>query len=137
MGREGTEAGTRPFSSPPVGGDHTRCKTVLTSKVGGLLAFTKRRNCCIGCRSVINHQGETRVTALIPTGRALPQDSILPALQWRVLARPGVPQGSFPHTLGPLFSCLWGLSEAGMGNGWRTEMQGWRPGPGLVPAPLC
>ncbi|XP_049977235.1 DNA polymerase delta catalytic subunit [Alexandromys fortis] len=38
-------------------GDHTRCKTVLTSKVGGLLAFTKRRNCCIGCRSVINHQG--------------------------------------------------------------------------------
>ncbi|XP_057617098.1 DNA polymerase delta catalytic subunit [Chionomys nivalis] len=38
-------------------GDHTRCKTVLTGKVGGLLAFTKRRNCCIGCRSVINHQG--------------------------------------------------------------------------------
>ncbi|XP_006986263.1 DNA polymerase delta catalytic subunit [Peromyscus maniculatus bairdii] len=38
-------------------GDHTRCKTVLTSKVGGLMAFTKRRNCCIGCRSVINHQG--------------------------------------------------------------------------------
>lgn len=38
-------------------GDHTRCKTVLTSKVGGLLAFTKRRNCCIGCRSVIDHQG--------------------------------------------------------------------------------
>ncbi|XP_017656623.1 DNA polymerase delta catalytic subunit isoform X2 [Nannospalax galili] len=38
-------------------GDHTRCKTVLTGKVGGLLAFAKRRNCCIGCRSVINHQG--------------------------------------------------------------------------------
>lgn len=68
MGGEGAEAGTRPFSSPPVGGDHTRCKTVLTSKVGGLLAFTKRRNSCIGCRSVIDHQGETRVTALIPTG---------------------------------------------------------------------
>ncbi|XP_077836953.1 DNA polymerase delta catalytic subunit isoform X3 [Macaca mulatta] len=38
-------------------GDHTRCKTVLTGKVGGLLAFAKRRNCCIGCRTVLNHQG--------------------------------------------------------------------------------
>lgn len=87
---KGPEAGTRPFSSPPVGGDHTRCKTVLTSKVGGLLAFTKRRNCCIGCRSVIDHQGETRVTALKPIGGALPQDSILPALQ----EGPRPPRGS-------------------------------------------
>ncbi|XP_068383937.1 DNA polymerase delta catalytic subunit [Eschrichtius robustus] len=38
-------------------GDHTRCKTVLTGKVGGLLAFTKRQNCCIGCRTVLSHQG--------------------------------------------------------------------------------
>uniref|UniRef100_A0A2K5RGD5 DNA polymerase n=1 Tax=Cebus imitator TaxID=2715852 RepID=A0A2K5RGD5_CEBIM len=38
-------------------GDHTRCKTVLTGKVGGLLAFAKRRNCCIGCRTVLSHQG--------------------------------------------------------------------------------
>lgn len=30
----------------------------------------------------------------------------------------GVPRGVFPHTLAPLFSCLWGLSEAGMGSGW-------------------
>lgn len=59
VGREGPEAGAKSFSSLPAGGDHTRCKTVLTSKVGGLLAFTKRRNCCIGCRSVIDHQGET------------------------------------------------------------------------------
>uniref|UniRef100_A0A452TY79 DNA polymerase n=1 Tax=Ursus maritimus TaxID=29073 RepID=A0A452TY79_URSMA len=29
-------------------GDHTRCKTVLTGKVGGLLAFAKRHSCCIG-----------------------------------------------------------------------------------------
>lgn len=42
----------------PAGGDHTRCKTVLTSKVGGLLAFTKRQSCCIGCRTVLGHQGE-------------------------------------------------------------------------------
>ncbi|KAG8521459.1 DNA polymerase delta catalytic subunit [Galemys pyrenaicus] len=39
------------------GGDHTRCKTVLTGKVGGLLAFAKRRSCCIGCRTVLSHQG--------------------------------------------------------------------------------
>ncbi|KAG3256569.1 DNA polymerase delta catalytic subunit isoform X1 [Ictidomys tridecemlineatus] len=38
-------------------GDHTRCKTVLTGKVGGLLAFAQRRSCCIGCRTVLNHQG--------------------------------------------------------------------------------
>ncbi|XP_057389454.1 DNA polymerase delta catalytic subunit isoform X2 [Balaenoptera acutorostrata] len=38
-------------------GDHTRCKTVLTGKVGGLLAFAKRQNCCIGCRTVLSHQG--------------------------------------------------------------------------------
>ncbi|XP_012588973.1 PREDICTED: DNA polymerase delta catalytic subunit [Condylura cristata] len=38
-------------------GDHTRCKTVLTGKVGGLLAFAKRRSCCIGCRTVLSHQG--------------------------------------------------------------------------------
>ncbi|XP_070257733.1 DNA polymerase delta catalytic subunit [Myotis yumanensis] len=38
-------------------GDHTRCKTVLTGKVGGLLAFAKRQSCCIGCRTVLSHQG--------------------------------------------------------------------------------
>uniref|UniRef100_A0AC11E533 DNA polymerase delta 1, catalytic subunit n=1 Tax=Ovis aries TaxID=9940 RepID=A0AC11E533_SHEEP len=38
-------------------GDHTRCKTVLTGKVGGLLAFAKRRSCCVGCRTVLSHQG--------------------------------------------------------------------------------
>nr|XP_021536769.1 DNA polymerase delta catalytic subunit [Neomonachus schauinslandi] len=38
-------------------GDHTRCKTVLTGKVGGLLAFAKRHSCCIGCRTVLGHQG--------------------------------------------------------------------------------
>ncbi|XP_003465533.2 DNA polymerase delta catalytic subunit isoform X1 [Cavia porcellus] len=38
-------------------GDHTRCKTVLTGKVGGLLAFATRRSCCIGCRTVLSHEG--------------------------------------------------------------------------------
>uniref|UniRef100_A0AAZ3SUZ9 DNA polymerase n=1 Tax=Oncorhynchus tshawytscha TaxID=74940 RepID=A0AAZ3SUZ9_ONCTS len=33
-------------------GDHTRCKTVLTSRVGGLMAFATKRSACIGCRAV-------------------------------------------------------------------------------------
>lgn len=32
-------------------GDHTRTKTVMTSKVGGLAAFTKKRSTCIGCKT--------------------------------------------------------------------------------------
>ncbi|XP_060111444.1 DNA polymerase delta catalytic subunit [Heteronotia binoei] len=38
-------------------GDHTRCKTVLTAKVGGLMAFATKRSTCIGCRAVLNHHG--------------------------------------------------------------------------------
>ncbi|XP_035253647.1 DNA polymerase delta catalytic subunit isoform X1 [Anguilla anguilla] len=34
-------------------GEHTRCKTVLTSRVGGLTAFAQKRNTCIGCRAVL------------------------------------------------------------------------------------
>lgn len=38
-------------------GDHTRCKTVLTSKVGGLMAFAQKRSTCIGCRAVLKTNG--------------------------------------------------------------------------------
>uniref|UniRef100_A0A2D4LNS3 DNA-directed DNA polymerase n=1 Tax=Micrurus spixii TaxID=129469 RepID=A0A2D4LNS3_9SAUR len=38
-------------------GEHTRCKTVLTAKVGGLMAFATKRSTCIGCRAVLNHHG--------------------------------------------------------------------------------
>uniref|UniRef100_A0ACB8EUP6 DNA polymerase delta catalytic subunit n=1 Tax=Sphaerodactylus townsendi TaxID=933632 RepID=A0ACB8EUP6_9SAUR len=38
-------------------GDHTRCKTVLTAKVGGLMAFATKRSTCIGCRAVLSHHG--------------------------------------------------------------------------------
>jgi DNA polymerase delta subunit 1 len=31
-------------------GDHTRTKTVVTSKVGALTAFTKKKSTCIGCK---------------------------------------------------------------------------------------
>lgn len=34
-------------------GDHTRCKTVLTSRVGGLMAFAQKRSTCIGCKAVL------------------------------------------------------------------------------------
>ncbi|KAG9509671.1 DNA polymerase delta catalytic subunit, partial [Fragariocoptes setiger] len=35
-------------------GDHTLTKTVVTSKVGALSNFTKKRNKCIGCKSVLD-----------------------------------------------------------------------------------
>ncbi|KAM4704499.1 DNA polymerase delta catalytic subunit [Rhinophrynus dorsalis] len=38
-------------------GEHTRCKTVLTSKIGGLMAFAKKRSTCIGCKATLNHDG--------------------------------------------------------------------------------
>ncbi|XP_069738764.1 LOW QUALITY PROTEIN: DNA polymerase delta catalytic subunit [Phaenicophaeus curvirostris] len=38
-------------------GDHTRCKTVLTAKVGGLMAFATKRSSCVGCRAVLPHHG--------------------------------------------------------------------------------
>lgn len=129
------------------GGDHTRCKTVLTGKVGGLLAFAKRRNCCIGCRTVLSHQGECGTPA-----PGLPASAITRGLwhqphrlAWPLGGAPvcrrrregpgppplGVPQGVFSTHLLPC--SLWGLSEAGMGSG-----RGWvGPGPGSAPAPLC
>lgn len=47
-------------------GDHTRCKTVLTAKVGGLMAFATKRSTCIGCRAVLNDHGE-RCPSLHPS----------------------------------------------------------------------
>ena len=34
-------------------GDHTRAKSVQTSKVGGMFAFAKKRNQCIGCKGIL------------------------------------------------------------------------------------
>ena len=31
-------------------GEHTRTRTVMTSKVGALAAFTKKKMTCIGCK---------------------------------------------------------------------------------------
>ncbi|KAM7372161.1 hypothetical protein PAMP_009354 [Pampus punctatissimus] len=43
----------RKDSSVLIEGDHTRCKTVLTSKIGGLMAFAQKRSTCIGCKAVL------------------------------------------------------------------------------------
>ncbi|XP_044259978.1 DNA polymerase delta catalytic subunit isoform X2 [Tribolium madens] len=34
-------------------GEHTRTKTMVTSRVGALSAFTKKKETCLGCRSVL------------------------------------------------------------------------------------
>lgn len=38
------------------GGDHTRHKVLVTSKVGALSMFTKKKATCIGCRSVLKDE---------------------------------------------------------------------------------
>lgn len=35
------------------GGDHTRTRAVVTSRVGALAAFTKKRETCLGCKAVL------------------------------------------------------------------------------------
>nr|CAI5856955.1 unnamed protein product [Callosobruchus analis] len=39
-------------------GEHTRKRTVVTSKVGALAAFTKKKEVCIGCKSVLTKDYE-------------------------------------------------------------------------------
>lgn len=41
-------------------GDHTRTKTVVSSKVGGLAAFTKKKETCLGCKAVLSAGYETK-----------------------------------------------------------------------------
>lgn len=36
-----------------LGGEHTRTKTVVTSKVGALFAFTTKKETCLGCKAVL------------------------------------------------------------------------------------
>ena len=44
----------------PTDGDHTRSKTVVSSSAGTgmLFKFTKKKNKCVGCRAVIDREGE-------------------------------------------------------------------------------
>lgn len=36
-----------------LGGDHTRTRAMVTSRVGALAAFTKKRETCLGCKAVL------------------------------------------------------------------------------------
>ena len=35
-------------------GEHTRTKTQVMSKIGGLMAFAKKKSSCIGCKAVLD-----------------------------------------------------------------------------------
>lgn len=39
--------------SMDTGGDHTRTRTVVTSKVSALAAFTTKKTTCLGCKAVL------------------------------------------------------------------------------------
>lgn len=39
-------------------GEHTRTRTIVTSKVGALAAFTQKKETCIGCKSVLPKERE-------------------------------------------------------------------------------
>ena len=41
-------------------GDHTRTRSVVTSKVGALAAFTKKREACIGCKALLSKDYEKK-----------------------------------------------------------------------------
>jgi DNA polymerase delta subunit 1 len=41
-------------------GEHTRTKSVMTSKVGSLAAFTQRKETCMGCKAVLTKGYETK-----------------------------------------------------------------------------
>ena len=46
-------------------GDHTRNKTVVTSKVGALSAFTKKMEKCLGCKTVLKPDNSDSLTAAV------------------------------------------------------------------------
>ena len=58
------------------GGDHTRTKTVVISKVGGLAAFTKKRETCIGCRTPLSESGVAVCKHCKPRESALYQKEV-------------------------------------------------------------
>lgn len=45
------------FQSSNTEGDHTRAKTQVTSKIGGLMAFAKVRSKCLGCKMGMDKDG--------------------------------------------------------------------------------
>ncbi|XP_063912285.1 DNA polymerase delta catalytic subunit [Zophobas morio] len=54
-------------------GEHTRTKTMVTSKVGALAAFTKKKETCLGCRSVLPAGSEHEAVCI----HCQPKESLL------------------------------------------------------------
>ncbi|XP_055958058.1 DNA polymerase delta catalytic subunit-like isoform X2 [Patella vulgata] len=58
-------------------GDHTRTKTVLTSKLGGLAGFTKKRSTCLGCKTPVEKETQAVCTHCKPLESSIYQKAIL------------------------------------------------------------
>jgi DNA polymerase delta subunit 1 len=44
-----------------IGGDHTRTKTVVTSRVGALAKFTNKRQTCIKCKVPLKDESKSYI----------------------------------------------------------------------------
>ncbi|XP_053690077.1 DNA polymerase delta catalytic subunit [Sabethes cyaneus] len=59
-------------------GDHTRTRSVVTSKVGALAAFTKKRDACLGCKALLpaGYEGQALCQHCKPREAALYQHEL-------------------------------------------------------------
>ncbi|XP_058835484.1 DNA polymerase delta catalytic subunit [Topomyia yanbarensis] len=59
-------------------GDHTRTRSVVTSKVGALAAFTKKRDACLGCKALLpaGYEGQALCQHCKPKESALYQHEL-------------------------------------------------------------
>ena len=46
-------------------GDHTRTKIRVASKVGGLAAFTKKKETCLGCKTPLDRSGQSSTVCAV------------------------------------------------------------------------
>lgn len=58
------------------GGDHTRTKAVVTSRVGALSAFTRRKETCLGCKAVLSEVGTPLCKHCVPDEARLYQQEL-------------------------------------------------------------
>ncbi|KAJ9587970.1 hypothetical protein L9F63_018599 [Diploptera punctata] len=57
-------------------GDHTRTKAVVTSRVGALSAFTRKKETCIGCKAVLSDSGTPLCQHCLPKESFLYQQEL-------------------------------------------------------------
>nr|BAJ78755.1 DNA polymerase delta catalytic subunit [Blattella nipponica] len=58
-------------------GDHTRTKAVVTSRVGALSAFTRKKETCIGCKAVLSDSGVPLCKHCLPNEAQLYQQELV------------------------------------------------------------